>query len=151
MVQAIDASTTTASTSASTATKTNSAASAGALQAQLAQYQRQLSDCVNCSSANTPEGKQQIAEISGKINALKQTIEASQATPSPETTNAHTKQTHVANHATTSNPVTATEQATGVNPATQSAQATPNQLSSGLVRPTVAANLTIGVNVNLYS
>ena len=57
-------------------------AAVASLQAQLAQYQRQLSDCVHCDTANTPAGKAQIQEIAGKISALKQSIaQAGDASP----------------------------------------------------------------------
>ncbi len=42
------------------------------LDAQLTRAQTELSDCVNCDSAKTPAGQKQIAEISSKINAIKQ-------------------------------------------------------------------------------
>ncbi|MBI3903130.1 MAG: hypothetical protein HY306_09375 [Nitrosomonadales bacterium] len=45
------------------------------LEAQLARYQKQLSDCVNCDSARTLEGKTRIEAISSKISELKARIE----------------------------------------------------------------------------
>lgn len=45
------------------------------LEAQVTRYQKQLSDCVNCSSANTLEGKKNIQEISDKISIAKAKIE----------------------------------------------------------------------------
>jgi hypothetical protein len=57
------------------------------LQAQLQQFQQQLSDTVNCSSAKTPEGKAQIQAISTKISQVKahidQSKQASSSTPAP--------------------------------------------------------------------
>jgi len=50
------------------------------LEAQIARYEKQLSDCVNCSSAKTPEGKKAIAEISNKISATRARINEVQAT-----------------------------------------------------------------------
>ena len=44
--------------------------SSAALQAQLAQYQKQLSDCVNCGSSSTSEGKAQIQALNTRIQAL---------------------------------------------------------------------------------
>ena len=44
--------------------------SSAALQAQLAQYQKQLSDCVNCGSSSTAEGKAQIQALNTRIQAL---------------------------------------------------------------------------------
>ena len=41
------------------------------LEAQVARYQHQLSDCVNCSSASTIEGKTNIQKISGQISETK--------------------------------------------------------------------------------
>lgn len=46
------------------------------LEAQLARYQRELSNCVNCDTANTREGRETIQALSNKINALKSRIEA---------------------------------------------------------------------------
>ncbi|MGZ3253981.1 MAG: ABC transporter C-terminal domain-containing protein [Burkholderiaceae bacterium] len=45
------------------------------LEAQITRYQKQLSDCVNCDSANTAQGKEAIQEISNKISAVKAKIE----------------------------------------------------------------------------
>jgi len=39
--------------------------------AQLAKYQSQLSDWVQCPSGKTPEGKAKIAELTDKIQSLK--------------------------------------------------------------------------------
>jgi hypothetical protein len=41
------------------------------LRADLSRYEHQLSDCVNCASASTPEGKQNIQDLSGQISTLK--------------------------------------------------------------------------------
>jgi hypothetical protein len=41
------------------------------LQAQLQRYQQQLSECINCASAATPEGKADIEAISARIGQLK--------------------------------------------------------------------------------
>jgi hypothetical protein len=52
----------------------SAAAPAGAsvgLRAQLADYQKQLSECVNCASAKTLEGKAQIQALSDKIGDIK--------------------------------------------------------------------------------
>ena len=49
--------------------------SAAGLQSQLDRYQQQLSDCVNCSSAKTLEGKEEIQALSGKIGEIKARIE----------------------------------------------------------------------------
>lgn len=54
-------------------------------QAQLQRLQHQLSDNVNCGSANTREGKATIAAIQEKISALKHQIQAPPAAaPVPE-------------------------------------------------------------------
>lgn len=50
---------------------------AAALEAQLTRYQKQLSDCVNCDSAKTPEGKAAIADLSSKISEVKARIDQS--------------------------------------------------------------------------
>jgi hypothetical protein len=58
--------------------------SAASLQAQLQRYQQQLSDCVNCASAKTPQGKADIQAISARISEVKQTIaQADQAPANP--------------------------------------------------------------------
>lgn len=46
-----------------------------ALQGQLARYERELSACVNCSTAKTTEGKQKIQEVSSQIEQIKARIE----------------------------------------------------------------------------
>ena len=71
MAQAITAAGTGAATGATPAGNPSSVA---ALQAQLDRYQKELSDCVNCSSAKTEAGKQNIQDISGKISDLKAKI-----------------------------------------------------------------------------
>lgn len=106
--------------------QSNAPATVASLQAQLAQYQHQLSDCVNCASAQTLDGQVQIQEISGKISALKQTIvQVSQASP-----------------ATPDYPAEA---------ATTGAPGNGNQSGSDALQAGVAANLTVGVNIDTYS
>ena len=80
MTQAISSTTGATPTSAYDGTKTSPAS----LQAQLQHYQQQLSDCVNCASAKTPQGKSDIQAISAKISDVQQRIKdpgSSQATP----------------------------------------------------------------------
>jgi hypothetical protein len=48
---------------------------AAGLEAQLARYQKELADCVNCDSAKTPEGKEQIQAISNKISEVRARID----------------------------------------------------------------------------
>ena len=64
-----------ASTVAGRSASGNNQASISSLQAQLDQYQKQLADCVNCASAKTSAGKQEIASISAKISSVKQRID----------------------------------------------------------------------------
>jgi len=45
--------------------------------AELAKLQKELSDCVNCNSAKTSEGKTKIQAVAGKISAIKAKDEAS--------------------------------------------------------------------------
>jgi hypothetical protein len=45
------------------------------LEFELAKYQKELSDCVNCDSANTAEGRSKIQEIHTKISAVQARIE----------------------------------------------------------------------------
>jgi hypothetical protein len=47
----------------------------GGLDAQLARYQKELSECVNCESAKTPEGKKTIQAVSDKISVVKARLE----------------------------------------------------------------------------
>ncbi|EGF31446.1 hypothetical protein IMCC9480_3939 [Oxalobacteraceae bacterium IMCC9480] len=58
-----------------TNTTTTSPANAAGLQYQLSRYQKQLSECVNCASAKTPQGKADIEAISGKISSLRLRID----------------------------------------------------------------------------
>lgn len=51
------------------------AVSAASLQGQLQRFQQQLSDCVNCSSAKTPEGKADIDAIASKIGQIERRID----------------------------------------------------------------------------
>ncbi|MEB0136213.1 hypothetical protein QN362_12800 [Actimicrobium sp. CCC2.4] len=67
MVQAIGG-------TATNVTYSNSARAAG-LEYQLSRYQKQLSECVNCASAKTPQGKADIEAISGKISSLRLRID----------------------------------------------------------------------------
>jgi len=55
--------------------------SAASLQAQLQRYQQQLSDCVNCASAKTPQGKADIQAISARISEVKQSIAQTDQAP----------------------------------------------------------------------
>ena len=48
-----------------------SAPAFASLQAQLQRYEQQLSDCVNCASAKSPQGKTDIDAINARINQLK--------------------------------------------------------------------------------
>jgi len=52
--------------------------SAASLQAQLQRFQQQLSDCVNCASAKTPEGKTAIREAAAKVSQVTQQLDALQ-------------------------------------------------------------------------
>jgi hypothetical protein len=70
MPQAIALSTVSAATSA----YGGGAPSAVSLQAQLQRYQKQLSECVNCASAKTPQGKSDIDAISARISQIEQRI-----------------------------------------------------------------------------
>jgi hypothetical protein len=60
---------------------------AAALQATLEQLQHRLSDCVNCDSAATPQGKADIARIEAQIGLVRQRlaepVEAPPASPRP--------------------------------------------------------------------
>jgi hypothetical protein len=70
MPQAIAISTISAATSA----YGGGAPSAVSLQAQLQRYQKQLSECVNCASAKTLQGKSDIQAIAARISQIEQRI-----------------------------------------------------------------------------
>ncbi|CAN5361317.1 hypothetical protein BH11PSE11_BH11PSE11_20450 [soil metagenome] len=53
----------------------NSISQIGGLEARLATYQKQLSDCVNCDSAKTTEGKTAIQNLSNKILEVQARLE----------------------------------------------------------------------------
>ena len=53
-----------------------------ALQGQLARYEKELSACVNCATAETTEGKQKIQEVSSQIEQIKARIEQATQTRS---------------------------------------------------------------------
>lgn len=50
-------------------------AAAAGLEAQLTRYQKQLSECVNCASSRTAEGKAEIEAISARISEVRARIE----------------------------------------------------------------------------
>jgi outer membrane murein-binding lipoprotein Lpp len=80
MPQSIAISTTSAATSA----YGGGAPSAVSLQAQLQRYQKQLSECVNCASAKTPQGKSDIQAISARISQIEQRmVQAANASSAP--------------------------------------------------------------------
>lgn len=49
--------------------------SRAALDAEIARYQKELSDCVNCPSSKTPQGKAHVQAISNQISADRQRIQ----------------------------------------------------------------------------
>jgi hypothetical protein len=61
--------------SSSLPSSTATASPVAGLEAQIVRYQKQLSDCVNCDSANTVQGKETIQQLSDKISAVKAKIE----------------------------------------------------------------------------
>lgn len=81
---------------ASSVAPTTGASTAG-IEAQIVRYKKELSDCVNCASAKTPEGKLAIEAISTKISTAEARIEklttakpASQSAASNTTTSNNT-------------------------------------------------------------
>ena len=56
---------------AGSAAYAGSAPAFASLQAQLQRYEQQLSECLNCASAKTPEGKADIDAISARIGQVK--------------------------------------------------------------------------------
>jgi len=67
--------------SALPASSTAASAAATGLQAQLARYQKQLADCVDCASAKTPEGRKTIQELSDRISIAKERLRELDANP----------------------------------------------------------------------
>lgn len=51
------------------------APSVAALEARLARYEKELSECVNCDTADTREGKQAIQELTIRISETRTRIE----------------------------------------------------------------------------
>ena len=45
------------------------------LDAQKERVQKQLADCVNCSSASTPEGKARIEKLSAQLSAVESRLQ----------------------------------------------------------------------------
>ncbi len=59
-------------------TQASAVSSATNLRAQLARYEAELASWENCPSCKTTEGKAKIAEIAGKIGAVKHRMEAAE-------------------------------------------------------------------------
>ena len=53
--------------------------STAGLEAQIVRYKKELSDCVNCASAETTAGKAAIAEAASKVSAAEARIERNAA------------------------------------------------------------------------
>jgi len=51
--------------------KPQSGSAGAAIRAQIARFEKQRSDCVNCSSAKTTEGQQNIRNLDSQIHSLK--------------------------------------------------------------------------------
>ena len=110
--------------SSTAASATTGAASTGSstagLEAQITQYKKQLADCVNCASAKTPAGKQQIQAITNKISSAQARIDQitqnasarAAATSSTDTTN--TDEVAAAQAAQTTDPTQSTGQLVNV-------------------------------------
>ena len=77
------------SSPASSATSTAGTSTAG-IEAQIVRYKKELSDCVNCASSKTPEGKAAIQAIANKISSAQARIEKINAdqTSAPSTATA---------------------------------------------------------------
>ena len=54
----------------------NPAAQLAGLEAQIAHYKQQLSDCVNCDTAKTVAGQSAIEELASKINVARERVDA---------------------------------------------------------------------------
>ncbi|MFZ6645171.1 FlxA-like family protein [Undibacterium sp. TJN25] len=149
MVQAIAPDTAAATSAAS------SGSASAALQAQLDRYQKELSDCVNCASAKTPEGKTQIDDISSKISDLKSRIDKVGNAKASDSTNQSAGSTgklkdHAASQVNNKvNESTGTVAATATAAAASSAAQTQNT-ASGTPRPG-SASLTVGGFLDFYA
>jgi hypothetical protein len=73
-------------------TSSPGASSSVSLRADLARYEKQLSDCVNCASASTPEGKRNIQNLGAQISTLKAKLNT---TPQADVTARESKSTGV--------------------------------------------------------
>jgi hypothetical protein len=103
---------------ASTGTSTAQAAGAtGGLDAQLARYQKQLAECVNCTSSKTPDGKREIDDLYGKIHSIKAKLEDARGSGPVR-------------QASPAEPVSQAPGATSTPQATQAEQATPARRAS---------------------
>lgn len=101
------------STSVQAASGQDSGSVAAGIQAQIDQLEHQLSDCVNCASAKSPEGKAQIDDISSKLANARQRLDhlsthrpdstpATSSAPGPDNgTNAVSSSSHPSVAATT--------------------------------------------------
>jgi hypothetical protein len=83
MLQAVGAPSVTSSSGGGSAT--------AVLEGQLNRYQLQLADWCHCVSANTPEGKAKIQDLTNKVDAVQAQLDRVRATqsrqPSPNVTN----------------------------------------------------------------
>ena len=82
---------------------------AGGLQAQLDRYQKQLSDCVNCDSANTHEGKETIQALSNKISDIRARIQETEVVSSNSRSTAINSATSAASSTSSVPPATDTQ------------------------------------------
>lgn len=86
MTSALSAISFTSSYATSSANQSGQAPTRG-LEFQVEKYKKELSECINCASAKTPEGKKAIAEASAKLHAAQTRLEKSQqANPNSSTT-----------------------------------------------------------------
>src|SRR5450432_2280219 len=46
------------------------------LDAQKAQYEKQLADCVNCASSKTPQGQAKVQQLAAKLGAVEARLQA---------------------------------------------------------------------------
>jgi hypothetical protein len=111
--------------SALTSSANGSASPITGLEAQIARYQKQLSDCVNCDSAKTLQGKQNIQQISDKISVAKARIDEISATRLATQASDMNKFSDTA--------ASTASAATGVPYAADATQSDPLTLSSGTV------------------
>ena len=109
--------------------------STAAIEAKIARYQKELSDCVNCASAQTTEGKAKIEAITSKISTAEARIEQI-------TTNKQASQPAASSTTVSNNP------ATNIKAVAQAAQ---NKSSDEPALALYSSETTTGSRVDIFA